>query len=94
MTNTNLKLIETHYDEAKTKVNERYYVDKNGLRQGLYESFYENGQLRRRCTYKDGKLDGLYESFYENGQLKERCTYKNNKLDGLCEWFDINGQSR
>ena len=28
MTNTNLKLIETHYDEEKTKVNERYYVDE------------------------------------------------------------------
>ena len=25
---TNLKLIETFYDEAKTKVNERYYVDE------------------------------------------------------------------
>ena len=43
MTNTNLKLIETYYNEDKTKVKERYYIDENGLRQGMYESFYENG---------------------------------------------------
>ena len=91
MTNINLKLIETYYDEAKTKVNERYYVDKNYLRQGLYEQFYENGQLRRRCTYKDGKLNGLYKSFHENGKLEERFTFKNDELDGLYELFYENG---
>ena len=67
MTNTNLTQqntltqIETFYDEAKTKVKERYFVDKNYLRQGLYELFYENGQLKGRCTYKNGELDGLDE---------------------------------
>ena len=41
MTNTNLTQqntltqIETFYDEAKTKVKERYFVDKNYLRQGI-----------------------------------------------------------
>ena len=28
MTNTNLKLIETFYDEAKTKIQERYHIDE------------------------------------------------------------------
>ena len=49
MTNTNLKLIETFYDKAKTKVKERYFVDKDGKLDGLYELFYK---------------DGLYELFY------------------------------
>ena len=74
--NTNLKLIETFYDEAKTKVNERYYVDKNGLRQGICDCFDGKGQLEERYTFKNDELDGLYELFYENDQVSERYTYK------------------
>ena len=32
-------------------------------RDGLYEEFYENGQLRFRLNYIDGKRDGLIEFF-------------------------------
>ena len=92
MTNTNLKLIETHYDEEKTKVNERYYVDKNDLRQGLYESFYKSGQLFERCTYKNDKREGLFEWFHENNQLSQRGTYKNDDLHGILELFDNQGK--
>ena len=81
MANTNLKLIETYYDKEKKKINERYYVDKDGLKQGLYESFYENGQPHIKFTCKDGVYDGLFELFYKDGQVKERCTHKDDKLD-------------
>ena len=89
---TNLKLIETFYDEAKTKVNERYFVDENYLRQGLYESFYENGQLEERYTFKNDELDGLFKKFNRDGDLIERCTYKDGLKQGLYESFDENGQ--
>ena len=26
-------------------------------------SYYNNGQLQEKSTYKDGDLDGLYESY-------------------------------
>ena len=49
------------------------YID--GKKDGLYESFHENGQLRFRSNYrenhKDGKLDGLWEEFDRNGQLAQ-----------------------
>ena len=93
MTNTNLKLIETYYDEAKTKVKERYYIDENGLRQGMYESFYENGNNGIRCTYKDSELNGLYEEFDVNNKIRAKCDYKDSKRDGLYELFSANGKS-
>ena len=90
--NTNLTKVKTHHDKAKTKVKERYFVDENGLRQGLYESFYENGRPDLKCTYKDDKLNGLYEEFFENDKPRERCTYKDGLKQGLYESFDENGQ--
>lgn len=51
-----LMQIETFYDKAKTKIQERYYVDKDCLKQGLCELFCENGKLRERRTYKNGQL--------------------------------------
>ena len=90
--NTNLTKVKTHHDKAKTKVKERYFVDENGLRQGLYESFYENGRPDLKCTYKDAKLNGLYEEFFENDKPRERCTYKDGLKQGLYESFDENGQ--
>ena len=60
-------------------------------RDGLYEEFYENGQLWWRGNSIDGELDGLCESFHENGQLRWRTNYIDGKLEGPLEYFDRNG---
>jgi hypothetical protein len=63
-----------------------------GQRDGLYESWYDSGQMSERTTYKAGQRDGLYESWYDSGQMSERTTYKAGQRDGLYEsWYD-NGQ--
>jgi antitoxin component YwqK of YwqJK toxin-antitoxin module len=49
-------------------------------RGGLYEEFYEKGQLRFRLNYIDGKQDGLIEFFDEDGNLWKTNTYRNGKL--------------
>ena len=92
ITTLGVKKNETFYDEAKTKINERYYVDKDGFWQGLYEEFYKSGRLRTRCTFKDDKQDGLYKQFYEKGQLFTKCTFKNGAFDGLYERFYESGK--
>ena len=61
-----LTQIETFYDKAKTKINERYYIDKNGLRQGISKLFCENGQLEKRYTYKDGQVITKSEILIQN----------------------------
>jgi len=92
MINANLTKIETYYDDTKTIVLERYYIDENFLRQSLYEAFYKDGKPYIKGTYKNGVCDGLFEWFDENGKLKGRCTFKNDKRDGLFESFDENGK--
>ena len=39
---------------------------------GLYEGFYESGQLERRGNFKEGKQDGVWEYFDEDGKLIEK----------------------
>tara|TARA_Y100000590_G_scaffold460513_1_gene619974 strand:- start:1883 stop:3796 length:1914 start_codon:yes stop_codon:yes gene_type:complete len=66
---------------------------KNGKKEGLHESFhnngklFENGTLHEKGSYKNGKKEGLHESFHRNGQLQSRVSYKNGKKEGLYESF-------
>ena len=65
---------------------------KDGKRDGMWFSFWKNGNIQYEGVFKDGKEHGFFESFYENGQLKERKTYKDGKEEGLVEQFYENGQ--
>lgn len=57
-----------------------------------FETHWDNGQLRERCTLKEGKPDGLYESWHESGKPWVRCTYKDGKYDGLFEAWNESGK--
>lgn len=80
----------TYYSNGQMKC--RYNKDEYELKQGLYESWYPNGQLREQINYKDGEKDGLYEWWFENGVLGFRGNYKEDELDGICEWWCENGK--
>jgi antitoxin component YwqK of YwqJK toxin-antitoxin module len=72
------------------RVAELYGLSK--IENGIYECWYENGQLENSCTYVDGKPSGLYQTWYENGQLKSSYTYVDGKLNGLSQIWHENGQ--
>jgi antitoxin component YwqK of YwqJK toxin-antitoxin module len=61
---------------------------------GSFETYYEDGQIRMKGTYKDGKVDGGFEEYYDNGQLKSKRNYKEGKING--EWVNYykNGKLR
>ena len=48
---------------------------------GVVETYYDNGKLWFRENYKDGKLDGLCETWDRDGNLVESTTFK----DGVVE---------
>ena len=35
---------------------------------GVVETYYDNGQLESRTNYKNNELDGLHETWSKNGQ--------------------------
>jgi antitoxin component YwqK of YwqJK toxin-antitoxin module len=62
-----------------------------GQEEGIWEWFYENGNIRYRTPFKGGKEDGIAEVFYEDGKIHWRHSYKEGKWDGIVEWFDEQG---
>ena len=66
-------------------------LNSKGQREGLWEVFYENGNIHSRIPYKEGKIDGINEWFYENGNIRRRTTFKEGNEDGIDEWFCANG---
>lgn len=75
-------------DGVSERLYERWYATGELYLQRVYKncllashnSWYSNGQLSERTTFKKGREDGLYESWYTNGELQDRCMFKDGRL--------------
>lgn len=65
---------------------------RNGLQNGLYESFYENGKPESRTNWINDKAEGKSEWWYSSGQKKNIMFYKSNALDGNNKQWYPNGK--
>ena len=63
----------------------------DGLKTGMWEDYWDNGQLSNKGPYKNDLKDGIWEYYYENGQLNIEGLYKNNKRDGDWVFYYMNG---
>ena len=64
------------------------------IENGLFQSWYDNGQKEEEYTLVNGERDGLYQSWYSNGQKFTECTYVNGWIDGLYQRWHENGDKR
>ena len=55
---------------------------RNGLREGYWVRYHENGQLKYKGSFKNGKAEGSSVAYYEGGQLFYKGDYKNGKDEG------------
>jgi len=70
-------------------IEERY---ENGIKHGLYRSWYQNGQLEAEGNYVNGEIDGAVRAWHENGQLKLEATYLSGLENGLYREWSKDGQ--
>jgi antitoxin component YwqK of YwqJK toxin-antitoxin module len=64
------------------------------VQNGLYQSWYDNGQIQEESTFVNGQIEGLYQRWYENGEKWQECTYVNGKLEGSYQTWYENGQKK
>ena len=64
---------------------------RNGMKEGRWEFFYANGQLRMEAVYNGGVENGAYNSFRENGIPFFRGFYINGKRANIWEFYDEAG---
>jgi len=66
--------------------------DDNMKFHGIWEFYYENGDLKNTIYYTHGLFDGIWEEYYENGQLNTKSHYTQNLLNGLQIIYYESGQ--
>ncbi len=81
-------------------------IFQNSQPDGVYEQYYNNGQLRFKAALKDGKLDGVAEQYYyykdnqllfkkrvKSGQFEKEENYgEKEELDSVWEQYEKNTQ--
>lgn len=91
--NTKLYHVRDYYETGQIQMDATYSkLDKNfkeklqcnyhsNTKQGLYQSWYENGQLSFRCNYVNGRFHGQREFWYSNGQITERSNWIKGEIE-------------
>jgi antitoxin component YwqK of YwqJK toxin-antitoxin module len=72
------------------KMEEGDYVE--GVRQGKWTLWHENGKVRRIESFSNGKLDGSWKQYREDGTLESEQSFRNNLRDGKWVAYDSTGK--
>jgi hypothetical protein len=52
------------------------FTIENGILEGPYSRFYDNGRLREEGSFSKSKMQGIIYYYYPNGQLKRIANYQ------------------
>jgi len=75
-------------------VKERYAVDQQGRKHGVYEAFAANGTRTLLAHYAQGRRQGAYREWSEDGRKVRSLVYRDDLLHGLSQEFHDNGRSK
>lgn len=71
-----------------------YYVDKVGMKTGLFKQYYFNGKVQSESNYLKGVLEGTVIEYYQNGSIKSMGYFKSGKPDSTAVFFYPSGAVR
>ena len=84
-------LISTFFSDDFEVRNDIVY--KNGeLYTGVYQTYYENGNIEFEEEYLNGKAHGHHKNYFQNGNLKSDKLYENNQPNGKSQIFYKTGE--
>jgi antitoxin component YwqK of YwqJK toxin-antitoxin module len=78
-----------YYNNGKEKMKG---VIKDGLREGLWQAWYETGVLWSEADYVKGVNHGKSITYFENGKIRYEGTYNNGKKIGIWKYYDEEGK--
>lgn len=82
------KWVYYHKDDKTIMIEENY---EDGILNGDYKVFYEDGKLTKSTHYKDGKLHGNSKKYSPKSILVEDVNYVNGQLHGDAAFYEDNG---
>jgi antitoxin component YwqK of YwqJK toxin-antitoxin module len=93
---------ETYIKDKKNGVSISYYPNgkvadeltwKDGIRNGTWLQYYENGTLKMSSGFLNGKRTGAFVLNYPNGLPEWRGIYKDDKREGTWLHYDPSGKN-
>jgi antitoxin component YwqK of YwqJK toxin-antitoxin module len=87
----------TYYDGGELFERKQHQFIKDGNHEhrslhGPVLTYYENGKLKSKGTYKNGSLNGIFKSYFQDGKLETERYYENNVPVGEWKGWHANGQ--
>ncbi len=65
---------------------------KDGNREGLWQAWYENGNLWSEAEYTHGLNNGKSATYFENGKVRYKGNYEKGKKVGKWKYYDDEGK--
>lgn len=81
---------ETSYFPGEKKYMEKQF-NASGMPEGVWVSWYENGNKNSQGTYVNGQWQGVYRVWYPNGSLHYTGEYDHGKRVGVWKFYDSTG---
>jgi len=72
--------------KIKSKVN-----FQKGKENGIYTSYYDNGQKKLVVAYVEGQKHNIQKIYYDNGQLGSEVNYNMGRREGVMTEWDYEG---
>lgn len=80
------------YTFNKGKMIAEGIVDDEGVKDGPWKEYFEDGQLRSEGTYNLGKRVGKWRFYHQNSAIEQEGNYNNQgNAEGLWKWYFDNG---
>ena len=87
-------VVEERYPNGKLMSQKHMKRDAEGkeIPHGLYQSWWENGQLRSQGEHVNGKTQGVWTYWHANGAKKGEGVLREEKPEGVWTYWYENGQ--
>ncbi len=79
-------------EDPKTIINGEYGNDVNGLKHGLWTTYYPNNQKWVEAQYNHGRLNGVCKVWSLDGKLIEESSFSNDVRHGWTRYWDHEGR--
>ncbi len=76
------------YTFSNGKIISEGIIDDEGVKDGTWKEFYNDGQLRSEGLYSLGKRIGRWRFYHQNGSIEQEGNYNNQgNTDGAWKWY-------
>ncbi len=78
-------------DHIVNEARQTHITFKNGRLDGVFKTYFSNGNILAEISYREGMLDGRCVIYYPNGSLHNEKHFKRGRLDGDFRAWDEDG---